>query len=290
MKISIRKAFAVVAALLVSGIQGASAAPESGIRFHCAQDTLRIDSLLLSNIGKSGNEAVMPLIEGLIGTPYKSGTLEAEEEILTLNIDELDCTTFVENVVAMSKALENVTPDWRKMAEELKNIRYRKGNIDGYASRLHYFSDWIGENMYRGYIEDITERLPSSLSRMKSLSYMTRHRNEYPALADSAVYDRMKMVEEGFRLLRIPYLKKESIGNKKDLALLRSGDIIAILSGNPDLDVQHVGFIEMRDGIAYLIHASKKEGKVVRESRPLSDYFKHDGRTAAGFRVLRVKD
>lgn len=119
---------------------------------------------------------------------------------------------------------------------------------------------------------------------------MTRHRNKYPALADSAVYDRMKMLEEGFRLLKIPYLKKESIRNKKDLAMLRSGDIIAILSPDPDLDVQHVGFIEMKDGVAYLIHASQKEGKVLRENRPLWDYFKHEGSSASGFRVLRVKD
>ena len=93
-----------------------------------------------------------------LGRPYVASTLEGNNpERLVINTEEVDCTTFVEYTTAA--LLSNQMPDsindgFRDM---LRNIRYRDGKIDGYASRLHYFSEWIDNNQKRGYITEITD-------------------------------------------------------------------------------------------------------------------------------------
>ncbi len=73
------------------------------------------------------------------GTPYVGHTLEAEgEEQLVINLREMDCTTLVENCLALAKTIQNGRPDFSRFASRLKNIRYHSGIINGYPSRLHY--------------------------------------------------------------------------------------------------------------------------------------------------------
>ncbi|KAA6311079.1 hypothetical protein EZS27_037728, partial [termite gut metagenome] len=87
-----------------------------------------------------------------VGIPYAAHTLEGgEEETLVINLHQVDCTTFVEYVLAMSLY---PPPQGEAMREEvfsenLRQIRYRDGKINGYTSRLHYFSDWINDNVRR---------------------------------------------------------------------------------------------------------------------------------------------
>ena len=59
----------------------------------------------------------------LIGTPYVAHTLEGEKEYLTINIDELDCTTFVESLIALTRAAMSNAPTWYAYADNLEKIR-----------------------------------------------------------------------------------------------------------------------------------------------------------------------
>ena len=43
--------------------------------------------------------------------------------------------------------------------KNLETIRYRNGVLDGYPSRLHYFTDWIRNNEQKGLVRDITSEL-----------------------------------------------------------------------------------------------------------------------------------
>ena len=67
------------------------------MRFHCEKDTLKINKLLEeglnSNIEKA-NDLVVFYANKLLGTPYVAHTLEGETEMLTINIFEVDCTSF----------------------------------------------------------------------------------------------------------------------------------------------------------------------------------------------------
>lgn len=71
-----------------------------------------------------------------IDVPYVAHTLETDgEEDLVINCDEVDCTTFVEYVLALSLP----SASGNKMSESdfaanLQRIRYREGKIDGYTS------------------------------------------------------------------------------------------------------------------------------------------------------------
>lgn len=262
------------------------------VKIHCSNDTIIINDLLLKYSSHPGTfgEKQIAIADEFDGFPYAKGTLEGSPERLTICIDSLDGITFIENVVALTQAASSANPTWRNFADILQNIRYRKGKLNGYPSRLHYMSDWIGENIYRGNITELTEKFPATGSTRMTLDYMTRHIDEYPALQDSTTLEDIRMVEMGFRAYRVPFLKKQAIANKELLSSLKDGDIMVFVPKIAGLDASNVGFIRIKDGIPYLYHASKEKGKVVLESQSIPYYLKHEGRTMMGFRILRLTD
>ena len=142
------------------------------VRFHCDKDTVKINQLLaeaLSNKNISTPGEYMAFFGNkLIGTPYVAHTLEGEKEYLTINIDELDCTTFVESLIALTRAAMSNAPTWYAYADNLEKIRYHDGKLGDYTSRLHYISAWVVENTSRGYVKEISSEIPKSETQIKS--------------------------------------------------------------------------------------------------------------------------
>ena len=97
---------------------------------------------------------------GFLDIPYVAHTLDGEvKEDLVVNCDEMDCTTFVEYTLAMSLSpTEDGQVAEGDFANNVQRIRYRNGRIDGYASRLHYITDWAENGVRNGFLEDITEK------------------------------------------------------------------------------------------------------------------------------------
>ncbi len=168
-------------------------------------------------------------------------------------------------------------------------MRYRGGKLNGYASRLHYVSDWIIDNAHRGIIKEVTSNFPGVQYAIKTIDFMSAHRDQYPALADSAEYERMRSAEIGYRNHRFPYIKSSKCSSKDVIKAMRDGDIVAITTKTPGLDVQHLGIIVMKDGIPHLMHASSVKKSVVIDSEPLSEYMRKN-RSASGIRVIRLVD
>lgn len=252
-------------------------------------DTTRLTQILIDvermNIDDSGR-ILSEFARCFIGTPYASGTLEGKEEKLRVRTDSLDCTTFVETTLALTMTALEHRSSWRDFVYNLERLRYRGGETDGYASRLHYVSDWIVDGSHRGILQDVTNRIAERADyEVKTIDFMTRHRDKYPALADSATYERMKQVEVGYRSHRFPYIKSANIKS----ARLREGDVVAFTSKLKDLDVSHMGIITIIDGTPHLIHASSKAGKVISDSLPLSEYMRKN-RAVTGIRVIRLKE
>lgn len=261
---------------------GASAASPTTTRFHNeASDTTQITEMLIE--GMKAKVGADWFAERLIGRPYAVWTMEQSPEMLTVNMDEFDCTTMTETAIAMTITINEGRSSWRDFIYNLEQIRYRSGEVNGYGSRLHYVSDWVIDNTHRGNFREVTDRVGTASYVIKTLDYMSANRDKYPALEDSANYSAIKNIEMGYRSLRFPIIKSLNI----EKAQLRDGDIIAIASGNKNLDVSHMGVVKIIDGQPHLIHASSKAGKVIIDPTPLSTYVKRY-RGASGIRVFRI--
>ncbi len=260
------------------------------MRFHCANDTLKINELLKQGIASGltdANDIVMKYCELLMGTEYVAHTLEGEKEMLTINIDQLDCTTFVETLYALTRTTLSGRYSWRDYAQHLESIRYRNGIIKGYASRLHYISDWIIDNAYRGNLKEVTQNIPGAKYNVKNIDFMSKNRDKYPSLADDETFATIKSNEIGYRNHRFPFLKVEWNNINKIKSHLKEGDFVAIVTKIKGLDVQHMGVITKKDGIPYLLNASSAGKKVQIEEEDLAEYLRRS-KNAIGIRIFRM--
>lgn len=277
--------------LLAGGIPSASAQNTNRTEWHNeASDTTRITHILIEEAAHPSARGDMARIGALFaGTPYAAHTLEGETEALRVNLDSLDCTTFVETVAALALTAREGRSSWQDFLYNLERIRYRQGTLRDYASRLHYISDWALDNQSRGTLREVTGELPGARHNVKTLNFMTRNRALYPALADSANYARMRSVEAGFSNYRYPYLRGSQLNAKNLRQSIRSGDILALTTATPGLDVSHLGIAVIDpDGTVRLLHASSREGKVLIDPLPLADYLRRN--RTEGLRVFRLAE
>lgn len=275
--------------------QEAQAASVQQMRFHCDQDTLRINQLLQDGLAsrlKTANELVAYYADRLLGTPYVAHTLEGDEERLTINIDELDCTTFIETLYALTRTTLTGRYSWRDYAANLENLRYRDGQMGDYSSRLHYISDWIVNNHARGNLVEVTADLPHATYMVKTIDFMTQHKDSYRSLkGDSAMVEKIRRFEMGYRNHRMPSLKKSWLGDKAVKAALRSGDFVGLVTKVEGLDISHLGIIHKDDkGEIYLLDASMSGGKVMLEKKNLRDHLSGNKSTCLGIRVFRIME
>ena len=97
---------------------GLAAANPDATRWHNeATDTTKITKILIKATdlcANTPNQLIEFIGREFINTPYKSGTLEGSPEMLTVNLDEMDCTTFIETVVAMALLSQTLIADTSK--------------------------------------------------------------------------------------------------------------------------------------------------------------------------------
>ncbi|MFI3240893.1 MAG: DUF1460 domain-containing protein [Bacteroidales bacterium] len=262
------------------------------MQFHCENDTIKITQLLVdgaamqeSSYNALTNYYAMQLLE----TPYVANTLNGETEMLSINIHQLDCTTFMETLIALSITTKDGKTSWRDYANNLERIRYRNGIMDGYASRLHYISDWVVNNFGRGIIKEVTGEFAKSTYKIITLNFMTTHRDSYPALADEEVYEQISSVEDNYRTFKMPIILKKYLVLKYVWEDLREGDLIALTTDKvKGLDATHVGIVHMVDGVPHLLHASSKSSnmRVVIDPETLPEMIRKS--KSNGIRVFRI--
>lgn len=260
---------------------------------HCDADIEKINSILLQLGGTDkalGDKLVMAAkaLEGAGKDDYYSKDSVAS---LRIYVDSVSPLMFVNNVVALAKTSEvpGLT-DAATFYKEFENISTRRGENKGFPSIMYHSSDWIGDNIARGNITELTENYSGMIARTKSLDEMTRKRKDYAALADSATFETVRMIEMGFRTHRIPTLKKEIIKKKELLADLRNGDILILVPNGDGIDYYDIGFIEIEDDGPHLIHLSPSSKTVVTEKETLPRYFDLMTKYFQGFRLLRLKE
>ncbi|MGM9836572.1 MAG: N-acetylmuramoyl-L-alanine amidase-like domain-containing protein [Muribaculaceae bacterium] len=283
--------YAIISIIAASAIATHAATPRN-MRHHCANDTTEINELLRRGYDSgitNPNKLIAQYARWLLDKPYVAHTLEGEQEMLTINIDELDCTTFVETLYALARTTLDKRYSWRDYAHNLESIRYRGGEIKGYASRLHYISDWIIDNNHRGNLRETTHDMSGVKYNVKTINYMSKHRDLYPALADEDTFQAIRNVERGYTNHRFPFLKMEWTNMKKLVKDLQEGDIIGIVTKIEGLDIQHMGVVVMVNDEPYLLDASSAGKKVQIEKENLMEYMRHS-KNAIGVRVFRMTE
>lgn len=235
---------------------------------------------------KDFGNTIIAVGKTFLGTPYVAKTLEiGETETLVVNLHGLDCTTYVENVLAFGLLLKDGISDFDSFVKNLETIRYKNGKLDGYASRLHYFSEWIANNEAKGLIKDMTSEI-GGVEITKEINFMSEHRDLYPFLKDDANYKKIKASENFLNNEAICYLPQDQIAENEHL--IQSGDIIALTTSINGLDITHTGFASReKDGRIYLLHASSS-GEVTLSEEPLVDYLKKV-KNNTGIMVARVQ-
>lgn len=231
--------------------------------------TIEIDGLLEDDFGKT----LVAVGKTFKGIPYVAKTLEVgETETLVINLQGLDCTTYVENVLAFSLLLKDGKSDFDSFTEQLKTIRYKDGKLDGYGSRLHYFTEWIRNNQQKGLLKDITSEV-GGIEIKKDINFMGTHRDLYPFLKDDVNFEKILAAEKELAKESFCYLPQDQIEANEHL--IQTGDIIALATSLNGLDVTHTGFATReQDGRIYLLHASTASMKVEVSELPLTDYLK----------------
>jgi hypothetical protein len=195
------------------------------------------------------------------GTQYVAHTLETEEEQLVINLREMDCTTFAENCLAISKTIKSKEHSFDQFSKELQKIRYREGKIDGYASRLHYFSDWIYDNHKKRIIQSTSKEI-AQIPYENSVNFMSTHPESYQQLKDNNELVQIIADQENQISARETYyIPENKIAELEDK--LMDGDIVGITTGIAGLDVSHVGILVRKSGRIHLMHASSKAEKVI---------------------------
>lgn len=252
-------------------------------------DSVFVEQLLrkYAHTNEKAGALVVSIGREFLGRPYVGGTIEVNtpEEKLVVNTREVDCTTFIDQVLALTLTVLHEEMDYASFCRWLTQLRYRGGVLDGYVSRLHYFADFVQDN------SEWFECLPSADDdryplQMLTLSFMSTHPESYPALkGNPEAVSLIREVEQHYIDYPIRYIPKEEVPL---FAQLQEGDVVALLTTVKGLDVSHLGIVVREKGELRLLHASSVAGKVIVEPRSLSAMLS-TRKSCPGIRVIRLK-
>lgn len=216
------------------------------------------------------------------GTPYEAQTLEAyirdggdpaAVEPLDLSLTRFDCVTLVEACLAVARSTALAGPgsaSWKVFGREIERMRYREGERRGYASRLHYFSEWIADGERRGLVRDLGRAL-GGVEDLRPLRFMTSHRDSYPALAHDAVFRAIGELERALDRRPRHVVPTNRIASVADR--IETGDVLAFATGIAGLDVTHAAFAYRDDReVLRVLHAPLSGGVVEVTAATLPEY------------------
>jgi hypothetical protein len=255
-----------------------------------------VETLRVEGLGKPGvplGPVAVRAGELAAGTPYVPYTLEEYlrnggsplQEPLTVSLAYFDCVTLVESCLAVARlARSDEAPTWKRFGQEIERMRYRGGKRTGYASRLHYFSEWISDGEKRGLVKNLGRELGAG-EDTRPLRFMTEHRQEYPALANDSMFDDIEEIER--RISRTPRQVVAVERIPQVAPRIATGDVLGFATRISGLDVTHTAFAYRdREGTLRVLHAPLSGGVVEITRATLPEYVSAI-RRATGILVAR---
>ena len=231
------------------------------------------------------SERIIEVSAHFLGTPYHLGPLgegpqgEFDQKPL-ISFSAVDCTTFVEETMALSLA-----KSLRQAKKILQRIRYKNGVIS-YQTRNHFPSvDWIPNNIAAGFIKDITSTVAGPDLEVASKWISKRKWYQDKKISDIQGFSKLTPQEKNVLLQKlrnigeempdeeasIPYLPIRDFADR--LQNIPSGTIANLVRGdNPQYPVliSHQVFIIQKGGEPYVRHAAFNS--VVKDV-PALEYF-----------------
>ena len=208
---------------------------------------------------RSAANRIDVLSRQFIGYRYKENPLIGSDdsaEVFTVSFDGFDCVTYIETVLALSRAARV-----EDFAEWLRKIRYDQGRIQ-WERRNHYMTGWIRSNERLKVIRPVPVAAAPIVSKERVLNVV---------LGLAAKKTRVRYVPKSAMPRLTPHLQ--------------SGDLIFFVSTRKNLDVFHAGIIARDGDKVFLRHASRSNGSVVEQE--LSEFLKAN--RMAGVIVMRPK-
>ena len=282
------KQILILVCTLFAFVQGAAAFEKGDARFtqKDVENVQDVMNLLAPDRDLPMSELVIKVAKHFLGTPYVAGTLEIEPERLTVNTRETDCILFVEMCLAMSLTAKEAEPTFEKYVDNLRQLRYRNGKVDGYASRLHYTSEWIIQGETRGIFQEVSRQCGGSVLDQK-FNFMSTHPASYKQLKDNPkAVAKIRIAEQNLETWDYWYIPKADL--PECIKNIKTGDIIGFNSSTPGLDIAHVAYAYWEGDTLTFIHASYTDKKVVINKTPLVPYT-NGIKGHNGLRVIRLK-
>ncbi len=263
-----------------------------------------IYDLVKDDSGVPIQELVIEIAEHFLGTPYVASTLERTPEQLRVYLNKTDCILFVELCTSFALTVKGLRlgqlgdgeefflnpkpfvkradPSYRLLCDNIRNMRYRLGVVDGYSSRIHYTSEWILQNQTNGVLYEYTKEYGERYTQ--HFNFMSTHAGNYKQLSDTAQLRRIREMERHLEEQKpFYYIPQRTLRNPKVMAQIETGDIICFVAkqGN-GIDIAHVGLAYEYGGEMHFLHASYGSKEVVIERQTLADY------ATNGIRVMRI--
>lgn len=260
-------------------------------------DDIALAGIVMQDLAGAPQEApgaqMVRAAKHLLGQPYEAGTQEGREERLRIYLTRTDCILFAETCLGLVRTVQRkgAQATFEDLAQTLQGTRYRDGAVDGYASRLHYTTEWIRQGERTGVFEDLSESL-GGVRDARRIDFMSTHPNSYAPLKGESQYakdNRGRIREMETRVSALPrfYVPKDRLAAVEDR--IQSGDILCFATSIDGLDYSHVviAYREKPGDRLGFIHASTSAKRVVIEPRTLQAYLDANARII-GISVLRV--
>ncbi len=260
-------------------------------------DDIALAGIVMQDLAGAPQEApgaqMVRAAKHLLGQPYEAGTQEGREERLRIYLTRTDCILFAETCLGLVRTVQRkgAQATFEDLAQTLQGTRYRDGAVDGYASRLHYTTEWIRQGERTGVFEDLSESL-GGVRDARRIDFMSTHPDSYAPLKGESQYakdNRGRIREMEMRVSALPryYVPKERLTAVEER--IQSGDILCFATSIDGLDYSHVviAYREKPGDRLGFIHASTSAKRVVIEPRTLQAYLDANARIL-GISVLRV--
>ncbi len=196
-----------------------------------------------------------------LGKPYRANALSSSNpEELVADLSSFDCVTFIENSLALAHSA-GVDSVYQKA---LVHFRYAGDSVQ-YEKRYHYFSDAMRSLGYPLLgTRDMLQNFP------KSFSFLSN----YLASKQPGQINLSLLRSREYQLTQNEFYYTPNAIIDRLLPLLKSGDLVGLVSKNPAIDFLHTGMIFRKDGKVYLLHASQEYKRVMVSQQTLVEYVK----------------
>ncbi len=179
----------------------------------------------------------------------------------------LNCVTFIEMFWAICYTQYQLSQIKLQLSQNqifnlfltnLNFIKYYDGLNCELHDRIHYFTDALHQLEKKGLLENIGAYNGEPIN--KKIFYISGNKKQWSAIKN---WTKIKVIEESMSQRKRYYYPLERIDDYKLYA--KTGDIIALATDVPGLDVSHCGYITYRNDSLLFSHASSVKKKVVIE-------------------------